>query len=134
MLGKGLQLKTTALLVLGVEIDNELNFNNYISNICKKAGNKINSIPRIQSFLGQNKKEVLVNRFVYSNFNYCLLVWHFSTKESTNKIEKIQECCLKLLYNNTIETYDDLLVETLQSSMEIKRFKTSCNRNFQNIK
>ena len=55
-----------SVTLLGVEIDNELNFNNHISNICKKAGNKINAISRIQSFLGQNKKEALVNTFVYS--------------------------------------------------------------------
>ena len=37
-------------------------------------------------------------------------------------IEKIQERCLKLLYNNTTETY--LLVKNFQFSMEIKRLKT----------
>ena len=57
-------------------------------------------------------------------FNYCSLVWHFSTKKSTNKIEKTQERCLKLLYSNTIETYDNLLVKLSQSSMEIKRIRT----------
>ena len=61
--------------VIGVEIDNELNFNNHISIICKKARNKINAISRIQSFLVQKEKEALVNTFVYSDFNYCLLVW-----------------------------------------------------------
>ena len=60
--------------VIGVEIDNELNFNNHISIICKKARNKINAISRIQSFLVQKEKEALVNTFVYSDFNYCLLV------------------------------------------------------------
>ena len=101
-----------SVTLLGVETDNELNFNNHISNICKKAGNKINAISRIQSFLGQKEKEALVNTFFYSNFNYCSLVWHFSTKKNTNKIEKNQERCLKLLYNNNIERYDDLLVKT----------------------
>ena len=95
-----------------------------MSNICKSAGNKINAISIIQSFLGQKGKEALVNTFVYLNFNYCSLVWHFLTKKSTNKIEKIQEPCLKLLYSNTTETYDDFLVRTLQSSMEIKRLRT----------
>ena len=61
--------------VIGVEIDNELNFNNHISIICKMARNKINAISRIQSFLVQKEKEALVNTFVYSDFNYCLLVW-----------------------------------------------------------
>ena len=51
--------------VIGVEIDNELNFNNHISVICKKARNKINAISRIQSFLVQKEKEALVNTFVY---------------------------------------------------------------------
>ena len=74
--------------LLGVVIDNELNFNNHISNICKKAGNKINAISRIQGFLGQKEKEALVNTFAYLNFIYCSLVWHFSTKKSTNNTEK----------------------------------------------
>ena len=86
-----------------VEIDNEY----HISNICKNAGNKINDFPRIQSFLVQKKKKALVNTFAYSNFNYCLLFWHFSTKKSTNKTENIQELCLKLLCSNTTEPYDD---------------------------
>ena len=113
-----------SVTLLKVEIDNELNFNNHISNICKKAGNKIKSISRNQILLGQKKKEALVNTFVYSNFNYCLLVWHFSTKKSTNKTEKIHERCLKVLYNNATETYDDLLVATSQPSMEIKPLRT----------
>ena len=93
-----------SLKLLGVEINNKFNFNNHISNICKKAGNEINVISRIQSFLGQKEKKALVNTFVYSNFNYCLLVSHFSTKKSTNEIEKNQDRCLKLLDNNTTET------------------------------
>ena len=63
-----------SVTLLGVEIDKELNFDNHISNICKKSGNKINIISRIQSFLGQEEKEALVNTFVYSNFNYSSLV------------------------------------------------------------
>ena len=36
-----------------------------MSNICKKTGNKINAISRIQSYLGQKGKETLVNTYVY---------------------------------------------------------------------
>ena len=45
---KGQNLAT----LLRVEKDNELNFNNHISNICQKARNKINAVSRIHSFLG----------------------------------------------------------------------------------
>ena len=42
-----------SITLLRVEIDSKLNFNSYISNTCKKAGNKINAIPRIKSSLNQ---------------------------------------------------------------------------------
>ena len=79
------------------------------------------------------EKEASVNTFVYSNFNYCSLVWHFTTKKSTNKTEKIQERYQKLLYNNTTETYDDLLIKTSQSSMEIKRLRTLAMEIFKTL-
>ena len=49
-----------SVTLLRVEIDNELNFNNHISNISKKAENKINAISRTHDFLGQKKKGALV--------------------------------------------------------------------------
>ena len=40
----GAEIKSQNLVtLLGLEIDNKLNFNNHISNICKKTGNKINA-------------------------------------------------------------------------------------------
>ena len=82
-----------SLKLLGVEINNKFNFNNHILNICKKAGNEINIISRIQSFLGQKNFSKYI---FYSNFNCCLLVWHFSTKKSTNKIKKKSRTLLKI--------------------------------------
>ena len=70
------------------------------------------------------EKEALVNIYFFTNFNYWSLVWHFSTKKGTNKIEKIRERCLKLQYNNNNETHDDLIVKTSQLFMEIKRLRT----------
>ena len=62
--------------LLGIEIDNTLSFNKHISTLCKKASNQLNAIGRIQKYMGFKEKEVLLNSFVLSNFNYCPLVWH----------------------------------------------------------
>ena len=94
-----------SVTLLRFEIDNELNFNNHISNICKMAWNKMNYVSGIHSFLGQNEYKALVNTFVYSNFNYWSFVWYFSIKKSTNEIEKMQERSLKLFYYNATDTY-----------------------------
>ena len=60
--------------LLGIEIDNTRSFNKYISTLCKKASNQLNSIGRIQKYMGFKGKEVLLNSFVLSNFNYCSLL------------------------------------------------------------
>ena len=88
------------LKVLGVTLDNKLNFDTHISNICKKAATQINVLKRLRSFIGFEQKKVLVQSFVYSNFNYCPLVWYFSSMKSLQKIEKLQEHALRFLYND----------------------------------
>ena len=77
------------LTLLGAKIDNELNFNNHISNICKKVGNKIYAISRSQSFLDQKEKESLVNTFPYSNFNNCSLDSKEKHKQNWKKSRKL---------------------------------------------
>ena len=126
-----------SVTLLRVEIDNELNFCNHISNICKKAGNKINAISRFQSFLGQKEKKALVNTFLYSNFNYCSLVWHFSTKKSANKVEKIKSIAYKITLFSIITTLLKHRWSTCKKFAVFygnQAFKNSCNGNFQNIK
>ena len=66
--------------LLGVHIDDKLNFNEHINKICKSAGNQLNALIRLKSFLGLKEKEVVVNSFIYSNFNYCPLYGCFHIK------------------------------------------------------
>ena len=87
---------------LGLEIDNKLSIEQHISTLCNKARNQLNAIERIQKFMDFKKKEVLLNSFVYSNFNYCLLIWHFCSSKSLYKIEKMQERVLRLLHNDLV--------------------------------
>ena len=63
--------------LLGVTLDNKLNFDTHISNLCKKAATQLNVLKRLRSFIGFEQKKVLVQSFVYSNFNYCPLVCIF---------------------------------------------------------
>ena len=73
--------------LLGIEIDNKLNFNNDHINICKSASNHLNALIRLKHLLGFKERKVLVYTFVMSNFNYCSLVRNFSSAQSLNKIE-----------------------------------------------
>ena len=55
---------------------------------------------------------------------YCPLAWHFCSKFSQNKIERIQHRSLKLLTNDYDSEYKVLLDLTKKPTMEIKRLRT----------
>ena len=106
--------------LLGIEIDYKLSFDQHIFTLCNKASNQLNSIERIQKFMGFKEQKVLLNSFVYSNFNYCPLVWHFCSSKSLYKIEKIQKRALILLHNDFASDYAELLKKSGKATMEIK--------------
>ena len=77
--------------LLRVQIDDKLNFNLHITNICRSAANHLNTLIRLKQFLSFEAKKVLVNSYFFSSFNYCPLVWMFSSAKSLNKIEFLQK-------------------------------------------
>ena len=68
--------------LLGLKIDNQLNFEHHISDICRKSASQLNVLQRLKAFVGYEERKVLINSFIYSNFNYCPLVWDFSSSKS----------------------------------------------------
>ena len=68
-----IETKKTVKL-LGITIDNKLNFEEHIFELCKKASMQLNAISRLQRFMGKEQKEALINSFIFSNFNYYPLV------------------------------------------------------------
>ena len=86
--------------LLGIQIDDKLESNLHISNICRSAANQLNALFRLKRFLGYKEKMILINCYFMANFNYCPLVWMFSSASSLKKIEKLQKRALRFLYND----------------------------------
>ena len=80
--------------------------------------------------MSQKELEVVLNSSIYSNFNYCPLVWHFSTNKSIEKIENIHKCCLRLTLNDYKSDYKTLLDKSGKEAMNIRRIKTLAIRIF----
>ena len=76
--------------LLGIHLDNRLNFNLHINTICKPPSNQLNASVRLQKFLSFEQKKVLVNSFILPNFDYCPLVWFISSAKSLTKVENLQ--------------------------------------------
>ena len=95
--------------LLGVHIDSKLNFENHIQVICAKAGRKLSALRRIVPFLTFNKKRTLLKSFFESQFSYCPLVWMFHSRKANNKINRLHERALRLIYNDYNSSFDQLL-------------------------
>ena len=71
---------TSTVKLLGITIDCRLKFSEHVNTLCKKANNKTSAISRVAEYLDQDKRRILYNTFIMSNFNYCPLIWMFSAK------------------------------------------------------
>ena len=108
-LGDKIIKASSSVKLLGVQIDDQLNFNHHISNICRSAANQLNALIRLKRILGFEEKKTLINSYFYSNFNYCPLVWMFSSAKSLNKVESVEKRALRFLYDNYDSSYECLL-------------------------
>ena len=87
--------------VLGIDIDDRLTFDSHISNMCIKAGRQLNVLQRLRGSLDQDSRMAIYKSFIMSNFNYCPLIWMFTSKTSLSKLE-ISKNVLSDLYLMTI--------------------------------
>ena len=60
--------------LLGVNIDNKLNFIEHLDRIIKKASRKTSPLPKVFSFMDLTKRSFLMNSFFTSQLIYCPLI------------------------------------------------------------
>ena len=68
--------------LLGVTIDT----NSHITKICSKAARQLNGWKRLGFYIPLGTRKILTNSFIISNFNYCSLLWYFSSAKQLQKI------------------------------------------------
>ena len=83
--------------LLGIHIDNRLNFDYHVCQLCKKSSKKLHALARIFRYVETSKRRVLVNSFITSQFSHCPLIWMFHSRRMEHKINKIHERVLRLI-------------------------------------
>lgn len=100
-----------SITLLGVDIDNALNFSGHISNICKKSSQRVGVINRLRNLIppGQNAKLQLFKGAILPHLTYCSTVWNFCRTSDSRKLERVQQRALRAIYCDRNSTYPDLL-------------------------
>ena len=123
--------------ILGITVDENLNFEKYISKICQSASGQLHAIYRLNRYLKPQTRKLVINSFILSNFSYCPLIWCFLNARQISKIDKIIEKSLRIIDNETGLSFKSLLEKYGTSSIKHKTqkliaveiFKTFNNMN-----
>ena len=91
--------------VLGVTLDNSLQYTIHISILCSKASIQINAMKRIRKYLNTDCRIAMYKSFISSNFSYCPVSWMFCRKRNSDKLEKLQEWALLFVFSDYTRPY-----------------------------
>ena len=110
--------------LLGILLDSKLNFDSHITSLCKKAGQKLSALARINHYLTQDQKLLLLNSVVKSQFSYCPLIWMFTSRYLNNALSSIHEGTLSLIYNDYELAFERILEKKKQKSIHQKNIRS----------
>lgn len=119
--------------LLGVTLDQKLNFNEHISLLCVKASKQINVLSRFRRILDVQTKLLLYKSFIQCHFNYCPLVWHSCGITNTKRMERLQYRALRFVFSDFNSPYEVLLSKAKMPTLELSRMRSIANEVFKAI-
>ena len=123
-LGQDTVLSSEACVkVIGVMIDEKLNFSEHVSSLCNKSARQLNALSRISKCIDESSRQIIYNSFIVSNFTYYAPVWHFCGKVDNGQIAKINERALRILFNDYTSSYEELLDLSNSDTVLLARLK-----------
>ena len=122
---------STCEKLLGIKIDSKLRFDDHIQNLCNKANRKLRALARATPYMNLQKRKVLMNAFFNAQFNYCPLIWMLHSRQNNNKIKHLHERCLRLIHNDKLSSYEELLEKDGSVSIHHKNIQSLAIEMFQ---
>ncbi len=110
--------------LLGVKIDNKLKFNIYVESLCKKASQKLHGLSRVSKYMTFEQRKTIMHSFILAHFGYCPLVWMFHSRELNNKINKIHQRSLRIVYQDHKSSFKDLLSKDKSFTIHERNIQT----------
>ena len=86
---------STCEKLLDVKIDYKLIFDNHVTNLCKKASNKLRALARATAYMTVKKLPI---NFFNAQLITAALKWILHSRCNNSKIKHLHERCLRLIY------------------------------------
>ena len=115
--------------LLGIKIDTRRNFELHVSDLFKAEAIELNALPRLKFYLTFEARKILIK----SNFNYCNLVWNFTSAKAINKIESVQKGALRFLFDDYKSSYETFLKTAEKNAMMVQRLRYICAEIYKTV-
>lgn len=105
---KGHKLETVKVCRnLGLELDDDLTFEQHVSKVIKRAFSQLKSIYSVKEILNYENRIILCESLVLSQFNYADVVYGpCLTKANRKRLQRIQNSCIRLVFG--LRKYDHI--------------------------
>ena len=110
--------------LLGVKIDNNLSFEEHVTDLCNKASAKLHALSRVANYMKTEQRRIVMKYFINSQFGYCPLVWMFHSRKLNTRINKIHERSLRIVYDDNTSSFDELLKKDKSFSIHERNIHT----------
>ena len=84
--------------------------------------------------MNTDKLRLIMKVFINAQFGYCPLVWMFHSRTLNNRINKLHERALRIVFKNNNATFDDLLKLDGSVTVHDRNIQTMAIELFQVIK
>ena len=91
---------------LGVVFDETMSWARHVNLSVAKAYGKLKNAWRFNKFLSEKSKFSICETYILSNFNYCDTILQNMTKLLQDKIQKVQNRCIRFIYG--LRKYDHI--------------------------
>ncbi len=82
---------------LGVIVQNDLQMEIYVNNICKSASFALYRIGKIRKYLNEKSTEILIHAFITSRLDQCNSLLHGLPDSQISKLQRIQNSAARLV-------------------------------------
>lgn len=91
---------------LGVWFDKNLNFDYHIDKMCSRMNGTLSYLNRIKNILDEKSRLLITQSLVFSQINYCNLIWSKCSKDKLHRIQKTINFAAKTVTNGRYRKRD----------------------------
>ena len=122
------QGQETSFKLVGVKIDDQLNWHHHVEHIRQKVNTALGMLRRSKRVLPPAIKKMIYNSLIQSHLSYCQVIWCNAKKKVLDPLIKAQKRALRIVNNEHWLKHCDPLFASMDCLKLTDQFKVSCGK------